>query len=83
MNEHDVDTAIRRVLHRIAPEADLDSVGPNDDLQETLDLDSMDFLNFVIGLKEETGVEVPESDYPRVSTLAAGTAYLSAWSGRA
>jgi acyl carrier protein len=38
------------VLAGIAPEADLSTVGDDEDLREALDLDSMDFLNFVIGL---------------------------------
>ena len=70
--------AIARALARIAPEADLAALDPDADLRETLDLDSMDFLNFVVGLHAETGVEVPEADYPRLATLAGGIAYLVA-----
>jgi acyl carrier protein len=73
-----VDAAVRGVLGRLAPEADLGSLAPDDDLQETLDLDSMDFLSFVIGVKEATGVEVPERDYPQVATLAGCIDYVVA-----
>ena len=38
----------------------------------------MDFLNFVVGLHAETGVEVPESDYPKLATLEGCVAYLGA-----
>lgn len=75
---NDVDTTVRTVLARIAPEADLDTLPPDADLQETLDLDSMDFLNFMIAVKEATGVEVPERDYPQVSTLRGCTEYVAA-----
>jgi acyl carrier protein len=75
---NDVDTTVRTVLARIAPEADLDTLPPDADLQETLDLDSMDFLNFMIAVKEATGVEVPERDYPQVSTLRGCTEYVEA-----
>jgi acyl carrier protein len=74
----DAPTAIRRALAGIAPEADLDGLPPDVDLQEELDLDSMDFLNFLIALGEHTGVHVPESDYAEVRTLGGCTAYLAA-----
>ena len=59
-----------------APEAELDQVGTDETLQEALDLDSMDFLNFVVGLHEQTGIEIPESDYPLLSTLEGCLGYL-------
>ncbi|MCA9956928.1 MAG: hypothetical protein KC434_19495, partial [Anaerolineales bacterium] len=53
----------------IAPEADFDTLDPNVNLQETLDIDSFDFLNFLIGLNEELGVEIPEADYGKLVSL--------------
>jgi len=43
-----------------------------------LDLDSMDFLNFMIGLHERTGIEIPELDYPQLATVERCAAYLVA-----
>lgn len=77
MNEQEIVATIRAVLGRIAPEADLDDVAPDENLQEALDLDSMDFLNFVIGLRDATGVEIPESDYPSIATLGGCVGYLA------
>jgi acyl carrier protein len=51
---------------------------PDVDLQAERDIDSMDFLNFLIALGEYTGVHVPESDYAQVRTLGGCTAYLAA-----
>ena len=69
---------IRDILAGIAPEA-ADAAIPGDaDLRETLDLDSMDFMNFVIGLHERTGVDIPEADYPQLFTLDGAMAYLAA-----
>ncbi len=68
---------IRSVLHQVAPEADLDEVGAGETLQEALDLDSMDFLNFVVGLHEATGLEIPERDYPQLSTVEGCVTYLT------
>lgn len=70
--------AVARVLAQIAPEAELDLVDPAADLRSELDLDSIDFLNLVEGLKEETGVEIPESDYAEVRSLDGLVAYLTA-----
>ncbi|HUY22438.1 MAG TPA: phosphopantetheine-binding protein [Acidimicrobiales bacterium] len=78
MTDDEALDVIRTVLHEVAPEADLAQVGPGETLQEALDLDSIDFLNFVVGLHERTGVEIPEHDYPRLSTVQGCVAYLAA-----
>jgi acyl carrier protein len=78
----DAATAMRDALATIAPEVDLAEVAPDDDLQEALDLDSMDFLNFLIALEKSTGVEIPESDYHLVHTYAGCHDYLVRHSGR-
>jgi len=76
MNETEIRRLAAEVLARIAPEADLSTVGEHEDLREALDLDSMDFLNFVIGLHERTGHPIPEADTPKLQTLAGLVAYL-------
>ena len=78
----DPESAMRAALAAIAPEADLDDVAPDDDLQEALDLDSMDFLNFLIAVAQSTGVEIPESDYHLVRTFAGCRDYLHQHAGR-
>lgn len=60
---------IVEILKTIAPEADYDSLNPDAKLQETLDIDSFDFLNLLIGLDEAVGVSVPESDYGQLVSL--------------
>ena len=71
-------SAVIASLAVIAPEADFDQLPADADLRDELDLDSMDFLNFVIELHERTGIEVPERDYPQVLTLDACVRYLDA-----
>ncbi len=68
---------IAEVLAGIAPEADLSTIGDDEDLREALDLDSMDFLNFVIGLGQRSGVKVPQADTSRLYTLRGVVTYLS------
>jgi acyl carrier protein len=65
------------ILGSIAPEADFSTVTDSEDLREALDLDSMDFLNFVIALHEQTGVDIPEADYPKLRTLGGALSYLA------
>ncbi len=78
MSREEVLDLMRAVLRQIAPEADLDDVGPDEGLREALDLDSMDFLNFVIGIHEKTGIEIPERDYPELASVEGCVSYLSA-----
>lgn len=78
MNTDDARTLLARLLRRIAPEVDLDEIDPTVPLPEAADLDSMDFLNLVTALHQETGIEVPERDYPSVSTVDGFVAYVAA-----
>jgi acyl carrier protein len=82
MNEHELHAAVVAALHRVAPEADLDSIDPDAELRDELELDSMDFLTFVEELYRRTGVDVPERDYPSLMTLAHVEAYLAARLGQ-
>lgn len=77
MNEQDLRPIVLRALRKIAPEADPARIDPNESLRDQLDVDSMDFLNFLIALHETLGVDIPETDYPRLSTLAAILEYLA------
>jgi acyl carrier protein len=74
----DLRATVLRVLGDIAPEGDLASLKPDLAFREQLDLDSMDMLNFVVGLHAALGVEIPEADYPRLATLDACVEYLAA-----
>lgn len=78
MTRDEVRATVLRVLGEIAPEADLASLEPDVDLREQLDLDSMDVLNFVVGLHAALGVEIPEADYRKFATLDGGVEYLTA-----
>jgi acyl carrier protein len=69
------------VLRSVAPELDAATLAPNVELREQLDLDSMDFLNFAIGLGKAFRIDVPEADYRRLATLDSCVAYLAARTG--
>ena len=78
MNTTDARALLARLLHRIAPEVDLDEIDPDAPIQEAMDLDSMDFLNLVTGLHDETGLEVPERDYPALASVSGFVGYVAA-----
>jgi acyl carrier protein len=68
--------AVVRALGAVAPETDAGGLDERAPLREALDIDSMDFLNFVRGLHASLGVDVPEADYPKIQTLGACVEYL-------
>jgi acyl carrier protein len=61
----------------VAPEADATSIRGDQPLRAEVDIDSMDYLNFLVEIHRELGVDVPEADYARVATLDALVAYLA------
>lgn len=77
MTDEEARSVLRAALRSVAPEADLDQVGPHEDLREALDLDSIDLLNLMMGIHERTGIDIPERDYAKLATLEGCIAYLS------
>lgn len=76
MNTTDIRAVYLQELCRIAPDIDPETVGDNDHIQEDLELDSMDVLNLVTALHDRTGVDIPETDYPRIATISLAVEYL-------
>ena len=76
MTDTELKQIVMEAILEIAPEADFEALDPDDGLREQLDLDSMDFLNVVIGLHEALGIDIPEADYPRLFTLTSAIEYL-------
>ena len=71
-------TTALQVLRGIAPEVETDAIEPGTPLRNQVDLDSMDWLNFLIGLHQRLGVNIPESDYAELVTLDNVLDYLQA-----
>lgn len=64
------------VLADIAPEVDRDDVDDSLDLTEQLDLDSMDYLTWMIGISEKTGFDIPQRDVSKFLTIDRAIGYL-------
>ena len=76
MSDIDIRKAVQEELSNIAPEIDIASVDPTADLREALDIDFMDFLNFVTAIHHRLNVDVPELDYPKLITIDGAVRYL-------
>ena len=83
MTEEQAINVIVQARARVAPDVAPDEVRPETLLQDDLELDSMDFLNLVGAVCEATGIDVPELDYPRLTTVGGFAAYLAAASATA
>ncbi|MDO8767341.1 MAG: acyl carrier protein [Burkholderiaceae bacterium] len=71
------------ILRTIAPEVEPGALEPTRPLRHQVDLDSMDWLNFLVALHERLGVNIPEADYAQLATLDNLLDYLLARRGPA
>jgi acyl carrier protein len=78
MSREELAGLVRRALASVAPESEGQLIDPEADFRDQIDLDSMDFFNFIIALHEATGLEIPEKDYPQLASLEGCIEYLSA-----
>ena len=76
MSGIDIRKVVREELNNIAPEVDMASVDPAADLREALDINSMDFLNFITAIHHRLDIDIPEIDYPKLVTLDGAIGYI-------
>jgi acyl carrier protein len=76
MKEEELRAVVIATLKTIAPEVEEGDLRPDRPLRNQVDLDSMDWLNFLIGLHEKLNVDIPEADYARLVTLGDVLDYL-------
>lgn len=76
MNEDDIKKTIFKLLKRIAPETEPSQLKPDENIRETLNIDSFDALQFIVALDEKLGIEIPEEDYGKTSTLKTLLSYV-------
>lgn len=69
MNAAEILAITLATLRGVAPEIEPDTLRGNRPLRQQVDLDSMDWLNFLLGLNKKFGVEIPEADYAKLVTL--------------
>lgn len=67
--QSNVRSEVLAVLTAIAPEVEPGDVRDEALLRDQVDLDSMDWLNFLVGIHKRLNVDIPESDYASLRTL--------------
>lgn len=78
MNDKELRATVIDTLLAIAPEVEPDELRDDKPLRSQVDLDSMDWLNFLIALHEKLAVDIPEADYAKLVSLRDLLAYLAA-----
>jgi acyl carrier protein len=75
LSASDLQTSVLAVLRRTVPVAPAD-IDPEKPFRDQFEMDSLDFLNFVLALEKEHGVSIPPVRYPLCATLAGATDVL-------
>jgi acyl carrier protein len=76
MNTDEAKTLIFDVLEEIAPEVEASDVDHSVDLTEQLDLDSMDYLTWMLAINKRTGIDIPQRDVSKFLTIDGAADYL-------
>ena len=77
MIEEQVKQIVIDIINEIAPDEDTSNLKSEVNLRDQMDLDSMDFLDIVMELRKQHGIEVPEEDYPKLASLDSCADYLT------
>jgi len=76
MKEDEIKTLVFQLLKQIAPDTEPSTLQPDENIKETLDIDSFDSLQFLVSLDEKLGIEIPEQDYGKITTLKTLVNYI-------
>lgn len=69
MTEQQTTQTIFQLLKHIAPDSEPEKLKPEDDIRHTLELDSFDALQFVVAGDEHFGINIPEEDYGKITSV--------------
>jgi acyl carrier protein len=83
MTHQDIQKRVLEALASVAPEIDTPALDTRAPLRDQVDIDSMDFLRFVVELHRQFGIDVPEADYQKLSNVDSVTEYVAARTGAA
>jgi acyl carrier protein len=76
MNELEIKQTVFQLLKQIAPDTEPSTLQPDENIREKLDIDSFDTLQFLVSLNEKLGIEIPEEDYGKITTLKTLVEYI-------
>ena len=78
MGTEEIRAGIVAELTAIAPEIEESDLSDTELLRDQVDLDSMDWLNFLVRLHKRFEVDIPESQYASLRTIDDLTGYITA-----
>ncbi|MDH3624108.1 MAG: phosphopantetheine-binding protein [Myxococcales bacterium] len=77
MKRDEIRETLIACLSDVAPEIAEEEVEDDVDIRDELDLDSMDILRWVQGIHKALGVEIPEEDYGKMTSLGDAIDYVA------
>jgi acyl carrier protein len=69
METNEIRAKLLTLLTAVAPDIEAQTVDPDKDLRDQFDFDSMDALHFATAMSEAFGIEIAETDYPKLASL--------------
>lgn len=77
MNDDEIKRTLFRLLKGIAPDTEPERLKAEDNIRRSLSIDSFDYLQFIVGVDEEFGIQTPEEDYGKIGTLREVIDYIN------
>jgi len=69
MDEATLHKLVIESLTKAAPDVDRNLLDPSINFRDQFEIDSVDFLGFVLDLEKKLGIKIPEVDYPKLSSM--------------
>jgi acyl carrier protein len=76
MDAEKIKSEIIAVLVDVAPEVELENLDPAKSFRDQFEFDSIDFVDLMLRLEKRLGITIPQSDYPKLSSLNGALRYL-------
>lgn len=76
MTEAERKETIISLLKTVAPDTEPENLQQDDNIRTTLEIDSFDYLQFIVAIDEKFGIDTPEEDYGKIQTLKTLNEYL-------
>lgn len=71
MNRTEIIHELHAIIKRIAPDTDPATLGEEEDLRRSLEIDSFDHLRMLTAINERFNIPITESEYGRLTSLGA------------
>jgi len=76
MDEKTLSELVIDSLTKVAPDIDRNLLDADMNFRDQFEIDSVDFLGFVLDLEKRLKIRIPEIDYPKLSSMKGCLAHL-------